>query len=81
MKIQTNEIVFHRKTTLLLELFWRMDYNRVMAATLPEFKAYLAEFFVEVLRIAKEQKKIKDFDMKGFIEAVEKVLPEWVGEV
>ena len=58
-----------------------MDYNRVMAATLPEFKAYLAEFFVEVLHIAKEQKKIKNFDMEGFIGTVEKALPEWVGEV
>jgi hypothetical protein len=78
-KIHTNQIVFHRKTTLLLELFWRMDYNRVMASTLPEFKAYLAAFFVEVLQIAKEQKRIKNFDMEGFIAAVEKVLPEWLG--
>ncbi|AEE51292.1 hypothetical protein [Haliscomenobacter hydrossis] len=76
-KIHTNEIVFHRKKSELA-IYWRMDYDRVMSATLPKFKAYLAEFFVEVLHIAKAQKKIKDFEMEGFIGAVEKVLKEWV---
>jgi hypothetical protein len=76
-EIHTNQIVFHRKTNEL-SIFWRMDYDRVMAATLPEFKAYLAEFFVEVLQLVKEQKKVKVFDMENFIQTVEKVLPEWI---
>lgn len=76
-EIHTNEIVFHRKTNEL-SIFWRMDYDRVMASTLPEFKAYLAEFFVEVLQLVKEQKKVKVFDMENFIQTVEKVLPEWI---
>ena len=75
-KIHTNEMVFHRKTNEL-SIFWRMDYDRVMAATLPEFKAYLAEFFVETLQLAKEKKKIKDFDFNGFILAVKQTLPQW----
>ncbi len=76
-EIHTNEIVFHRKTNEL-SIFWRMDYDRVMEATLPEFKAYLAHFFVETLNLAQEKKKIKDFDMSGFIAAVEQALPKWV---
>lgn len=76
-EIHTNEMVFHRKTNEL-SIFWRMDYDRVMAATLSEFKAYLAEFFVEVLQLVKEQKKVKDFDMESFIQTIEKALPEWI---
>ena len=68
-KMHSNKIVFHRKTNVL-EVYWRMDYERVMAATIPEFKAYLAAFFVEVLRDALEKKKVKRFDAEGFIKTL-----------
>ena len=75
-KRHTNEIIFHRKTKLL-EIFWRMDYEKVMAATLPEFKDYLASFFIEVLYVASERKKIKEFDMVGFFETLAKTIMDW----
>jgi hypothetical protein len=71
--LHPNTMIFRRKTALL-EIYWRMDYERVMAATLEEFKTYLAEFFVEVLAMAMEQKKIKDFDRAGFITALTQAL-------
>lgn len=76
-KIHSNKIVFHRKTNVL-EVYWRMDYARVMAATIPEFKAYLAAFFVEVIKDALEKKKVKGFDVDGFIVSIGKVLKEWI---
>jgi hypothetical protein len=54
-----------------------MDYEKVMAATLPEFKEYLANFFIEVLYVASEQKKIKEFDMVGLIETLAKSIADW----
>lgn len=75
-KIHSNNIVFHRKTKVL-EVYWRMDYERVMAATIPEFKAYLAAFFVEVIKDALEKKKVKGFDTIAFVLAVERVLEVW----
>lgn len=76
-KMHSNKIVFHRKTNVL-EVYWRMDYERVMAATISEFKAYLATFFVEVLKDALEQKKVKGFDGEGFINVVDNFLDEWI---
>jgi hypothetical protein len=55
-----------------------MDYEKVMNLSLPDFKTYLADFFIEVLEIAKATKRIRDFDYDGFIAAVKAVLPEWL---
>lgn len=75
-KMHSNKIVFHRKTNVL-EVYWRMDYERVMAATIPEFKAYLAAFFVEVLKDALEKKKVKGFDGDGFIKTLKAILNDF----
>lgn len=77
--IHTNDIVFHRSRNEL-GLYWRMDYTRVMMSTLPECKTYLADFFIEVLEIAKATKPIRDFDYDAFITAVKAVLPEWLAQ-
>ena len=77
--IHTNDIIFHRSRNEL-GLYWRMDYTRVMKSTLLEFKTYLADFFLEVLEIAKNTKRIRDFDYDGFIAAVKAVLPEWLAQ-
>ena len=76
-KIHPNEIIYHRSRHQL-GLYWQMDYERVMRSTAAECKAYLADFFIEVLEIAKATKRIRDFDYDGFIAAVKAVLPEWV---
>ncbi|WP_044234008.1 hypothetical protein [Haliscomenobacter hydrossis] len=76
-KFYPNEIIYHRSRHQL-GLYWQMDYERVMKSTAAECKAYLAEFFIEVLEIAKATKRIRDFDYDGFIAAVKAVLPEWV---
>lgn len=72
-----NEIIYHRSRNEL-GLYWRMDYSRVMNSTLAEFRIYLADFFLEVLTIAKNTKPIRGFDYDGFIAAVKAVLPEWL---
>ena len=72
-----NEIIYHRSRNEL-GLYWRMDYSRVMNSTLAEFRIYLADFFLEVLTIAKNTKPIRGFDYDGFISAVKAVLPEWL---
>ena len=77
--IHTNDIIFHRSRNEL-GLYWRMDYTRVMMSTLPEFKTYLADFFLEVLSIAKATKPIRGFDYDAFIAAVKTVLPEWLAQ-
>ena len=76
-KFYPNEIIHHYRRHQL-GLYWQMDYERVMRSTAAECKAYLADFFIEVLEIAKATKRIRDFDYDGFIAAVKAVLPEWV---
>jgi hypothetical protein len=72
-----SEMIFHRSRKEL-GLYWRMDYEKVMNLSLPDFKTYLADFFIDVLEIAKTTKRIRDFDYDGFIAAVKAVLPEWL---
>lgn len=72
-RIYTNKIVFHRKNKAL-EVFWRMDYERVMAASLIEFKAYLSIFLIDVLTEALQKKKIKNFDSEQFLNQLDKEL-------
>lgn len=68
--IHTNKLIFHRKTKAL-EIFWRMDYERVMAASLVEFKAYLSNFLVTLFKDALRKKKIKNFDSERFLKQLE----------
>jgi hypothetical protein len=76
-KIYPNQIIYHRSRNQL-GLYWQMDYKRVMSSSVAECKTYLADFFIEVLEIAKATKRIRDFDYDGFIAAVKAVLPEWL---
>lgn len=78
-KFYPNEIVHHRSRNQL-GLYWQMDYDRIMRSTIPECKAYLADFFLEVLEIAKTTKPIRGFDYDAFIAAVKAVLPEWLAQ-
>ncbi len=78
-KFYPNEIVHHRSRNQL-GLYWQMDYDRIMRSSIPECKTYLADFFLEVLEIAKATKPIRGFDYDGFIAAVKAVLPEWLAQ-
>jgi hypothetical protein len=78
-KFYPNEIVHHRSRNQL-GLYWQMDYDRIMRSSIPECKIYLADFFLEVLEIAKATKPIRGFDYDGFIAAVKAVLPEWLAQ-
>ena len=74
-----NQIIHHRSRNEL-GLYWQMDYDRIMRSTIPECKTYLADFFLEVLEIAKTTKPIRGFDYDAFIAAVKAVLPEWLAQ-
>lgn len=76
-KVYPNEIIHHRSRNQL-GLYWQMDYDRIMRSTTAECKTYLADFFLEVLTIAKNTKPIRGFDYDAFIAAVKAVLPEWL---
>lgn len=76
-KFFPNQIIHHRSRNEL-GIYWQMDYDRIMRSTVAECKIYLADFFLEVLTIAKNTKPIRDFDYDGFIAAVKAVLPEWL---
>jgi hypothetical protein len=76
-RFHTNEIHLLRKTKTL-EVCWRMDYNRAQAATMPEFREYIFEFFLETMRHAFEVKKVKNFDVEGFLAALEKEGKTWL---
>jgi hypothetical protein len=76
-RIHLNEIHLLRKTKTL-EVCWRMDYDRAQAATLPEFREYIFEFFLETMKHAFEVKKVKDFDREGFLAALEKEGKAWL---
>lgn len=76
-KFYPNEIIHHRSRNQL-GIYWQMDYDRIMRSTVAECKIYLADFFLEVLTIAKNTKPIRGFDYDGFIAAVKAVLPEWL---
>jgi hypothetical protein len=69
-RIHTNGAILRRKTKTL-EIFWKMDYQRVMTATLPAFREYLLEFFLQTLRQVLKGKKMKDFDREAFLTALE----------
>lgn len=77
--IHSNRIVFHRKKQELA-IYWKMDYEQVMSSSTLSFKAYLAHFFIDVLNLAKEKKKIDQFNFDAFINAVALALPEWVDQ-
>lgn len=76
-KFFPNQIIHHRSRNEL-GIYWQMDYDRIMRSTVAECKIYLADFFLEVLTIAKNTKPIRGFDYDGFIAAVKAVLPEWL---
>lgn len=76
-KFFPNQIIHHRSRNEL-GIYWQMDYDRIMHSTIAECKIYLADFFLEVLTIAKNTKPIRGFDYDAFIAAVKAVLPEWL---
>ena len=78
-KIYPSEIIYHRSRNQL-GLYWQMDYDRIMRSSISECKTYLADFFLEVLEIAKATKPIRGFDYDAFIAAVKTVLPEWLAQ-
>lgn len=76
-RIHTNAVVLRRKTKTL-EIFWKMDYDRVQEASLHKFREYLLAFFLETMKHAFEVKKVKDFDVVGFLSALEKEGKAWL---
>jgi hypothetical protein len=76
-RIHINEMILRRKTKTL-EVYWRMDYERALAASMPVFREYLLEFFLETMKHAFEVKKVKDFDVAGFLSALEKEGNAWL---
>jgi hypothetical protein len=76
-RIHINEMILRRKTKML-EVYWRMDYERALAASLPAFREYLLEFFLATMNQAFEVKKVKDFDRAGFLAALEKEGKAWL---
>jgi hypothetical protein len=76
-RIHINEMILRRKTKML-EVYWRMDYERALSASMPLFREYLLEFFLETMKYAFEVKKVKDFDVAGFLSALEKEGNAWL---
>jgi hypothetical protein len=76
-RIHINEMILRRKTKML-EVYWRMDYERALAASLPAFREYLLEFFLATMNQAFEVKKVKDFDQVGFLAALEQEGKAWL---